>query len=224
LEGIIYKTTRYDESSLLLFVFTKNGKYSLLAKGALNYKSEYRTVSQYLTLLSFEADEKKRNLQNLKSPSLINNYNTIKTDMKLYKTVSNITLIIDKFLLDEKIDPVLNTQIYNLVINTLSSNNIKLSTLSFLFNILRLEGYALDLIPKNKKVKGISIKEGSIIYEDSEVPVDLNLKDSTVLLKLYYNQDIENIICEKQTYNNIVNFCYQYYLLHTSLQLDNLLD
>ncbi|HKL61406.1 MAG TPA: recombination protein O N-terminal domain-containing protein, partial [Acholeplasma sp.] len=57
-KGLIYKTQDYKESSKLLFIYTKKGKKTLVAKGAKRFNSDQRYLSQYLTLISFVDSDK----------------------------------------------------------------------------------------------------------------------------------------------------------------------
>ena len=51
--GLIYKTQPYQETNRMLFVYTKKGKKTLIARGSQRLSSELRLISQYLNLIEF---------------------------------------------------------------------------------------------------------------------------------------------------------------------------
>ena len=58
MEGIIYKVLDYQENNKLLYLITKEGKKTLVAKNSQALNSQTRVLSQYLTKIKFEDNNK----------------------------------------------------------------------------------------------------------------------------------------------------------------------
>ena len=58
IEGIVVNTNKYQESSKIIYVLTKNEFKSLLVKSSLNYNSKNFAYSQELTKIGFLCTEK----------------------------------------------------------------------------------------------------------------------------------------------------------------------
>src|SRR5690554_6498806 len=124
LEGIIYKTQPYKESSRLLQVFTPLGKVSLNARGSQRINSNDRVIAQYLNLIEFEYNTFK-SFMTLSKAKLINDFNNIKTNFNLAKTASLVLELIDKVMIDE----IYCKKVYELIIATLNSKYLEISVL-----------------------------------------------------------------------------------------------
>lgn len=216
LEGVIYKVLDYKESSKLLFVYTKEGKITLNARGSKRINSEYRIIAQYLNKISFESNGKE--FQNLIKGKLINDFSEIKKDFNLTKRVNLIFEIISKTIIDNKY----HNTIYNLINECLNSNNILISVLSFSLKMLYYLGYGMDLISDGKEVIGFNINLGRVVYKNENYKLDLNLEETVLLLKLTYNKinDLPNI--EEEKIKVISDFIYYYYIDKLELNLKSL--
>jgi DNA repair protein RecO (recombination protein O) len=104
----------------------------------------------------------------------------------------------------------------------LNAPNIVLSSVSYALKMLKPLGYELNLVLDGRKVKGMSVPKGSIIYEDEDDYVDLDVKTSTYLLKLLYvpYMELEDIPNEQLT--KIKEFILKYYQYHLQTTLKNL--
>lgn len=219
LEGLIYKTQPYLESSKLVWVFTKLGKVTLNARGSQKINSKDRIITQYLTLISFEYKEFKTFMY-LSNAKIINDFNKIKVNYNLTKDASMPLELIDRVVFESDY----NEKIYNLLIDTLNSGNIKYASLSFALKLLYYIGYGLNLVPEQKEVKGISIHKGGIVYDNENYYVNLNLEESVSIFKLtnLKIKDLDDFKLEENEYQKIKSFIYNYYLDKLDLKINAL--
>lgn len=207
LQGLIYKTQEYKESSKLLFVYTKKGKVTLNARGSQRINSKDRILSQYLNLIEFEYKTFKSFL-NLNNSKLINDYSNIKKEYNNVKNTSLMLELIDKIIIDNDN----NEKIYSMLVNALDSKNYEKASLSFSLKLLYYLGYGLNLKPENKNVLGVSIVKGGLVYEGENYYIDLDIDNSISILKLtHYNfKDLNKI--DNLNIDEIKSFIYKYYL------------
>ena len=210
LKGLIFKTQSYRESSRLLQTYTEFGKITLMARGAERINSNDRILSQYLTEIEFSYTTFK-DFMTLKEARLINDYKEIKSDFFKTKAASLILEILDKTTLGSDN----HAAIYQLAISSLNFSNLKISSYSFALKILYYLGYGIDLKGDGRKIKGVNLELGRIIYEEENYPVFLNYYETIELLKITYSK-IENL----ETFSNefiaklkvFINKYYQYHL------------
>ena len=94
LEGIVLKETLYSETSKVLQILTKeHGLISVIAKGALNPKSNLRMLTIPFLYGNFDISYKKNKLSLLKGGKVIKLYGLNKHDLKLYAYLSYISEI-----------------------------------------------------------------------------------------------------------------------------------
>lgn len=206
LKALIYKVQPYGESDRLLQAYTPKGKISLLAKGAQKLNNDLRILAQYLTELSFEYYEFKTFMP-IRNAKLINDFNNIKINYNDTKEASLILELISKTIIDSKY----SEKIYSLVIESLQYKNIQISTLSFAMKLTYYLGYGLNLKADGRKVIGLSINKGGVVYDDEAYPLDLNYDETLLLLKLTYNKTFE---LEELTNEQLVilkRFIFNYY-------------
>lgn len=80
-EGIVLKTSDYQEKSKILQVFSKeHGLIGVLIKGASNYKSNGYQLAQPITHASFSIYYKLQGLSSSYGGEVINGFKTLKTD------------------------------------------------------------------------------------------------------------------------------------------------
>ncbi|MDL2292674.1 DNA repair protein RecO [Acholeplasma sp. OttesenSCG-928-E16] len=214
MEGIIYKVQNYQENSKLVFVYTKSGKRTLVASGALKMNSNLRIMTQFLNHISFE--ESKKMMFNLKNCELINDFSTIKNNYQLTKNSSTMLEVIDKLIYEDNE----HEKIFNELILALN-NNIETSYLTFLARILFYLGFAPNIKGNGKKVKGMSVEKGGIVYEDEYIALDLDYQETILFLRLisgYQTKlDLSNDVLEKLIY-----FLIKYYQYHLQISLKTL--
>lgn len=217
INGIIFKTQPYQESSKLLQVFTKKGKLTINAKGSQKLNSEYRIITQYLNEIEFEYNSSKTFIT-LSNAKLINDFSKIKKDFDLAKTASLALEIIDKVLVDDNY----NEKIYDLLIDTLNSKNLKIAVLSFSLKMLYFLGYGMNLISEKKGVIGVSVEKGGLVYAGERYHINLNIEESITLLKLTHMKINEEIDIDMSHLSNIERFIYNYYESKLDLKLNAL--
>lgn len=208
LEGIIYKVMDYQESSKLLFVYTPVGKKTLVAKGALNIKSSYRILSQYLTIISFE-DQNKQMLT-LKNAKLINELSNIKTNYDLVSLTSKLLIIIDKLITSD----LPHDKIYNQVIEVLNLNNLEEGIYSLVLKLLKPLGFEPTFWQDGVKILGFNIEHGSIATNINNYNVDFNLEELTIVINFYYlNYEKLPLITDNER-KVLIRFITMYYQMH----------
>ncbi|VEU81002.1 DNA repair protein RecO [Haploplasma axanthum] len=217
LEGLVFKVQAYQESNRLLQVFTKLGKISLKVTGAQKMNNNSRVLAQNLTQISFEYTDLKSFLT-LKNGKIINDFKDIKNDYQRTKDASLTTEIIGRVLVDD----FYNEKVYEMLIEALEHENIKISSLSFALKVLYYLGYGMDLKGNGNKIKGFNIKRGSVVYIDENIELDLNYEETIELLKLTYTKisNLEDI--KGNTIDIIKKFTYNYYLDKLDIRLKTL--
>ncbi|TNF08908.1 MAG: DNA repair protein RecO, partial [Bacillota bacterium] len=205
MEGLIYKVQPYLEHARLLFVYTETGKKTLLAQGSQKVNNPNRILAQFLTHISFK--ESQKTFITLSEAKIINDFKDVKEDYIKTQCAALILEIIDHFMDDAHH----HMQIFNEMMLALQANDVQLSSISFALKMLKPLGYEINLDLDGRKVKGISIESGSIIYDGEAGMVDLDIKTSTYLLKLMYMpyQDLKDVPDEYLT--KIKEFILKYY-------------
>jgi DNA repair protein RecO (recombination protein O) len=216
MEGIIYKVQPYLEHSRLLFVYTEQGKKTLLAQGAQKVNQASRILSQYLTKIHFQDTHK--SFSKLIEGSILNDYAHIKTDFYQTKYAALMFEIIDHIVTDDLNHHV----IYLDISHALDSRKIDIAALSFAVKILRPLGFGIDLKPSGKKILGVSIEKGGLTYEKESYKVDLEIKEATQLLKL--SQLSYESLDQQEDFNLplLKIFILNYYQYHLQTTLKNL--
>lgn len=216
MEGLIYKVQPYQEHARLLFVYTPNGKKTLLAQGSQKLNHPNRILAQYLTQIEFKDHDK--SFLTLSEAKIINDYAQIKEDYKLTKNAALMLEIIDQLMVDNYD----HQEIYKDLISALQAKHLEITSLSFALKILKPLGYPLDLNADGRKVLGVNIEKGGLIYQGDLDIIDLDVKEAIVLLKLNFipYQDLE--VYELETIAKIKDFILKYYQYHLQSTLKNL--
>ena len=216
MEGIIYKVQPYLEHARLLFVYTEQGKKTLLAQGSQKVNHPNRILAQYLTHIAFKENQK--SFFTLSEAKMIDDFKHLKEDYKKTKSAALILEIIDSCIVDQ----YSHQNIFKEAVLALHAASIHEAALSFALKMLTPLGYGLNLKLDGRTVKGINIEKGSIIYQNETDMIDLDVKDATSLLKLIYlpYQEIDAISDEIMT--KIKSFILKYYQYHLQTTLKNL--
>ncbi|MCR1809021.1 DNA repair protein RecO [Haploplasma modicum] len=216
-EGIIFKVQDYTENSRLLKVLTKDGIITINARGSQKLNSKDRILAQYLTLISFN-DDKNSDFIYLNNGKLINDFSNIKKDYFITKKVNVIFEVLNKVIIEKEH----YNKIYELTLDVLTSTNIIEGIISFMLKLTYILGYGMNFKNDGKLIKGFSINEGSIVYENSLITPDLSYEETVTLLKLTYGniKELEPLtLLEKNIFEK---FIYKYYLDKIELKLKSL--
>lgn len=212
MEGIVYKQQSYLENDRLIFVYTPIGRMTLVAKGSQKMTSNIRNVAQYLNLILFK-EVPGKTMYTLVEGITLNDFISIKND---YEKTTQASILFD--LLAFVADNDQHEQIYGLLKDALIHFS-KESVLAFGFKLLKYLGYQISLKPDGKKVKGVNIKTASIVYEKEPYVADINVTETTSLVRLIY-QDYDKIeTLDLKQYNQLKHFMYAYYEYHTDHKL-----
>lgn len=214
--GLIYKTQPYQETNRMLFVYTKKGKKTLIARGSQRLSSELRLISQYLNLIEFYDNGKK--MQSLTDAKLLDDYQKIKKDFFKTKLVAAMLEAIDK-VRDEEIDHEL---VLEELIKSINSNNLNAATLSFLIKLISQAGYAPNFEADGSVVRGFNLELGIIVYEKDAISIDLNVQETIILMKLL-NLDVNDLEeIDQNHFESISQFIKKYYEYHLLVSLKNI--
>lgn len=209
MEGIIYKVLDYQENNKLLYLITKEGKKTLVAKNSQALNSQTRVLSQYLTKIKFEDNNKP--MQTLKAVSLIDSYEEIKKDYHKIKYVSVMLEVIDRFTgYENNFD-----RIYQMLDKALKSVNLREVSLAYLAKMLYELGYGFNLTKDDlKEIKGINLISSSLVFKSDNEPATLNLYYTNLLLKLLYETFDKIELLNEQDYDKLLKFIKDYYSYH----------
>ncbi|NLB84739.1 MAG: DNA repair protein RecO [Acholeplasmataceae bacterium] len=209
MEGIIYKVLDYQEKNKLLYLITKNGKKTLVAKNSQTLNSQDRILSQYLTKIKFEDNNK--TMQTLKGASLIDSYEEIKKNYSKIKYISVMLEIIDRFTgYENNFD-----KIYQMLDKALKSANLREVSLAFIAKMLYELGYGFNLTKSSKEeIKGLNLVTSSLVFIDDSEPVTLNLYYTNLLLKLLYETFDKMEVLNEVDYDKLLRFIKDYYSYH----------
>ncbi|HAX02858.1 MAG: DNA repair protein RecO [Tenericutes bacterium GWC2_34_14] len=215
MEGMIYKVQPYQEHGRLCFTYTEKGKVTLYAQGAQKVNHANRILAQFLTKISFK--EGTKSFLPLQEAAIINDYQHLKLDYKKTQAAALMLEIIDKVVVENANHGL----IYHELCLALDAKSVEVSSLSFAIKMMQELGYGLSLKPDGRKVKGVSISKGVLIYQDEDEPIDLETKDAVTLLKLsvmpYDQLDLEIL-----DLNQIKEYTSKYYSYHLQTTLKNL--
>lgn len=216
MDGIVYKTQSYQETSKLLFVYTKEGKKTLLAQGSQKMTSNIRMAAQYLTYIRFE-DTKGKDFIKVYDLEILNDFQALKTSYASLALASVITETIQALLVDDT-----DAHVFEDMIEVLESNTLKEAVLKYLLRLLSVLGYPIILEGNGKKIKGFSMIYGRLIYQDEEHSVDLNEYETIHLLKLLKipYQRLETL--DDKDYQTLKHFIQKYYEYHLQYTIKTL--
>jgi DNA repair protein RecO (recombination protein O) len=215
MEGIIYKVQPYQETSKLVYVITREGKRTLIARGAQKMSSEFRVLTQYLTHIQFESSTK--TMFTLKDAVLINHFDHIKTSLNHLKITAFVLELFDKLIIEEGPIPTL----YQKLIDYLYKPAFELNSMRITFQFLYELGYDVSLDPDGRKINGFNIAQGRLIYEEEAYISDVSMSDLITLLhikKTTYDTIIE---ITEETYQKLKKFMISYIEYHLNIRLKN---
>jgi len=216
MEGLIYKVQAYQEHARLLFVYTKQGKKTLLAQGSQKINHPSRILAQYLTHIEFK--EGTKSFLTLAESKIIDDFSSVKSDYHHTQSAALILEIIDHLIVDE----VEHHLIYDDMMQALKAPHLELSSLSFALKVLKPLGYAIDMHADGRKIKGLNIENGCLIYEGEQDIIDLDIKESIALLKLMFIPYINLEEIDLEILKKIKIFILKYYQYHLQSTLKNL--
>lgn len=212
-EALIYKVQDYRETSKLLFVFTPYGKYTLVARGAKNYKNNFFHLADYLNLIEVELDITK-SMQTLKNAKLIKSYENIKNNYHDFKIISKVLGVIDRLIVNIEYED----KIFKLILSLLLYYNKWIAYLSLLVKLTYALGYRLTF--RNDDIKGFNLKLGRTVSKNEDLRCDLNLEETLFLKLIYYSKEEPNI--PKIYGDKLYNFIKDYYLYHLDYQIEKI--
>ena len=201
--GLIYKVQDYQESSKLLYIYSPYGKYTLVAKGAKNYKSAYRPFD-YLTLITLDLNIDK-SIQTLKKGEITDYYEAIKLDFERLSLIGLLLKAIDLIT-----DDLPHDRLFKLILWLLSFEDSELAVLTLYIKLTYALGYELtfhqtyqsfDLIEgkttlsKNTLSKAETDALKMLYFLKEEIPLSNELKGALKqFIKNYYIYHMDHVI------------------------------
>lgn len=214
LKALIYKVQPYGENGKLLFCYSRLGKVTLIARGSQKLNSDLRVLSQYLTEIEFEYQTFKT-MMPLNKAKIINDFTSLKGNYYFIKEASLILDLINRVYIDN----IYHDKVYDLAITALNSKYISEASLSFALKLTYYLGYGLELKGDGRKVIGLSLLKGGVVYQDENYFIDYNVDDTLLIFKLTYG-NLTNIeqLDENKT-KVFKDFVYNYYSSRVDINL-----
>lgn len=213
-KGLIYKTQDYKESSKLLFIYTKDGKKTLVAKGAKRFNSDQRYLSQYLTLISFVDSDK--TMFDLKEGTLLEPFESIKADFNKIKYVSMVLEIIDKIYTND----LPNDKLFDLLLSFLTGYEPVVGSLSLALKFLYALGYGLNF--KGDSPSGFNLESACVSTKENHLTISLNLESTVLLSKLYFLKIEDKLELTDAEIKVIVEFIKAFYQYHLEYNIKSI--
>lgn len=224
--GIVVSETPFKENSKILNILTEDGIIGVTSKGCKNLKSPLRTISQKLIYGEFTIYYNESRLSTLKEGVLIDNFNSIKTNLELISYLTYITELVTQVIKQNN-----SRDIYKLYISTIKKINEGLNP-KVMMNILEIKlldylgvginlnncakcGSTEDIITVDPDIGGYlcsKCHKNEIIYDEK----------TRKMLRMYYLVDIESIKelkIKDYVIENINQFLSIYYERYTGLYI-----
>lgn len=207
-KGLIYKTQDYKESSKLLYVYSLEGKVTLVGSGVKSYKHEFRVLSQYLTEIEFNYQEK--DIFPLTKAKLLDDFDDLKKD---YTGLSKKVIILE--IIDHLVTQDLDHEkIYHLSIEMLRH---PYGYLIFALKLLFAFGYRLNFIGDDPT--GFSIRNASVTTLSQNEHPDVDLETTVQIAALYFYKTGESIEIDTPMIHKIEQFIKTFYRYHMEYDL-----
>lgn len=224
--GIVVSETPFKENSKILNILTEDGIIGVTSKGCKNLKSPLRTISQKLIYGEFTIYYNESRLSTLKEGVLIDNFNSIKTNLELISYLTYITELVTQIIKQNN-----SRDIYKLYISTIKKINEGLNP-KVMMNILEIKlldylgvginlnncakcGSTEDIITVDPDIGGYlcsKCHKNEIIYDEK----------TRKMLRMYYLVNIESIKelkIKNYVIENINQFLSIYYERYTGLYI-----
>ena len=120
---------------------------------------------------SQEFKDQDKTFLRLAEAKIIDEFSKIKDDFTKTKQAALMLEIIDQLV----VDAYHHQEIYQELIAALHSNQLEMASLSFALKILKPLGYPLDLNADGRKINGVNIENGGLIYQNESGIIDLDV-------------------------------------------------
>jgi len=197
-EGIVLKSTEYEEADKIVTIYTKNyGKITAIAKGVRKTKSKFGSSLEILTLSIFLI-HKGRNIDIVSQTEILESFFTTSKEVIKFAFAANCVEIINKLTEEREI----NIGLFNLLKEVLhylkETNDPKLLTLSFKWQIMSILGYRpllnhccrCNKSIEDQKEMYFNIKEGGLVCNNCIVKD----KEECVKVSIYFNKLVRKIL------------------------------
>ena len=177
----------------------------MVANGVKSLKHEYRVLSQYLTEITF--DDQEKTMLTLKHAKVVDDFRLIKQDYQQTKKAALLLEIIDQMVTDE----MPHQKVYTLIVDLLKKN-IDLAFVVVPIKMLFLLGYALDFVGENPI--GFSVTFGGVSTKSNQQPADFNLEETVLLSQLYFYDAKSDLTLSEADVNIAKRFIIDFYKYH----------
>ncbi len=225
-EGIVLKSVKYNESSKILNILTKEyGLIGVMAKGALKPKSTLRVVSENFTYANFQISYKKDKISTLLEGDTIDYFINIKSDLEKYSYLNYLSELTYNVYKESE-----NNEIYDLFKNAVLkieegydpkviTNIVEIKYLDYLGIGLYLDGC---VVCQKTSVSTISLSKGGFVCAMHKGNDKEYLANTIKMIRGYYYVDISKISdlkIKKEVIDEIDEFLTLYYREYTGLYL-----
>lgn len=144
-EGIILKSTEFQEADKIVTIFSKNyGKIRAIAKGVRKTKSKFGSSMEIFTCAIFLIS-KGRNLDIISQTEIVDSFFQTSKELEKYAFAINCTEVINKLTEDREINIELYFLFKELLNYLKDAKDPKLLALSFKWKVLKAIGYQPSL-------------------------------------------------------------------------------
>lgn len=203
--GIVLKTSLFKESSIIVRLFTlKRGKSSYIIKAAMRQKSPLKAIYQQMNEVEVNyVHNNKRQLQPIYDSKIINNWDSINTDLR--KTILCLSMI---EMIDKGFDETASDQsTYYLIKNILEYFNVadhgyNNAFYFFLIHFLSNTGYNIIDADEHPIIKRYITKEPNLLDQLKEIYNSDFVDRKNTNIEFSYNKKImANLISDLVKYH-----------------------
>ncbi|TFG93256.1 MAG: DNA repair protein RecO [Candidatus Atribacteria bacterium] len=197
-EGIVLKSTEYQEADKIVTIYTKNnGKITAIAKGVRKTKSKFGSSLEILTHSLFLI-YKGRNIDIVSQTEILESFFSRSKEVIKFAFAANCVEIVNKLTEEREINIGLFSLLKEVLHNLKEANDPKLLTMSFKWQTMSILGYrpSLDHCCRcNKSVKDqeemhFNIREGGLICNNCIAEA----KEECIKVSFYFVKLLRKII------------------------------
>lgn len=197
-EGIVLKSMEYEEADKIVTIYTKDyGKITAIAKGVRKTKSKFGSSLEILTHSVF-LFYKGRNIDIVSQTEILESFFSTSKEVTKFAFAANCVEVVNKLTEEREI----NIALFNLLKEVLhylrKTDDPKLLTLSFKWQIMSILGYRPSLDHCCRCNKGVedqkemyfNIKEGGLLCNNCLVKD----REGCVKVSIYFNKLVKKIL------------------------------
>ena len=202
-EGIVCRVLDYKDSSKILYIYTKFGQISIIARGVKKLSSLSRNLSQIGNIISFMDSGK--DLATLKDGELINDFESIHFDLETFTYLSHM-LELAYHVIDHQSN---HQKMYNFMERLMKMMNegmdAEIISIIFELKLLHFLGYGLNFKGCNQCDSDdlvFSVSDGGLICKRHMMPNSATFdEDIYTKMKAFYYMNIDQYYIVNLSHN-----------------------